>query len=507
MRIFFIITVFIVVFISIFHIAFQFTETTSAKDYWSGSDVTESELLYHYDKITHIIDQWQEMGRNHSRNDFEEGDKPHILLNIDLSEKKIWLEKNGEVIEPYSLKLSEKFDWSTFLQDPDGNHDLTSPVRAIYPVDQSLRVKPGHIYIVGYTPSGRNIHFNFSSHGKGSGRGSGKVNFGRMQSSWDPDSDKPYATILMSKDEYQSYADTFLSNKEEQSTDPDSHEMNGNTQVWKNIEPILYRELGWMVESLGYRLYEINVKPGPDFNTAHCILRGHKRGIMAIFSSSPSLRRYLQIDHLGDGIWYAKSATHPQWPRQYQDDGYEFLITESGKTPEDKEKWLEQGRQKQEIPTIPKAKQERTLTNGAVVSIIGVSHFPVKENIWWNPDGTLRTSTPPEGYANRPITIRENRNYFQIIYTINKPQSTTDSSTSYSFEDALNTDYRTLKNRYGVVLNDYICSIVSFKKDRETTTFNLCIGINGLEECVEFRNISLIPEKKTDYEIVKTAKK
>ncbi len=502
MRFIFGIAAFILGFAVLLYFMAQMAQPPSAHHMWDGPELSYSEKQYQLKKVNDLIDKWSELGKENV--DYKTGQpQTYTALIIDFNKKAMWIEINGNIQHPYYFELSPKITWSAEYQDLDGREKINSPIIAKYQGWYTAKKWPEMIYLFGQTPDGShmNFHFNLSNHG--SGFGSGLPTISPLQGNIDPEKEY-YDSILISPADYEAYKQSIKENNTNQQLFI-SKEILENSREWNEIEPQIYREMEWLANGLGMELYRLEVEAGPDFHAAHALVRGHKSGISAIFSSNNSFYAFFKFDYLGDGIWYAKN-----WPHITQGfnrtEEFEMLITKEDNIPEDKEEWLKKGRKIQSAPLSVKTLFKHDLPNGATIEFIGICENPSAGKTWWYPDGSKREKEPfynlREAMADRP-----DRNRFELVYRITNPPGTSGRQTSTSFEGSNGSGYISLEDRYGENIYGIECSINSFNKEQKTTTMHLCVTINDIESCVDLENISLELGQKTDFRFVETGKK
>ncbi|GAJ02413.1 unnamed protein product [marine sediment metagenome] len=234
------------------------------------------------------------------------------------------------------------------------------------------------------------------------------------------------------------------------------------------VEKSLYGKIERQLLTAGFELRKITIEPGPDFSAGHAEIRGNNHSLLrGIFGGSSSVEAYLEIDHLGNNIWYVKSAVNPRRPimSRHRLD-LEFLVCSEGDIPKSRKKELTQkGRQKQQSSSVPETKWKAALPNGATVEFIGICENPSVGKQWWGPDGSPLDYVPyinTEPYG-RP---RADRKIYEFAWRIKMP--TGSNATTHSLEGSMGSYYRQISDRYGNrIIEGLSTSGYGFDKSRQ----------------------------------------
>ena len=339
---------------------------------WGKGNLAISERTYYFGRINRIIEDWQQTKRDAQRE--EDGrlkDSYKTYLVIDLDKKALWIEEKGQVRAENYIELAPETKWTLSYFTPTSDTVLSG--RTILKIrGYNTRQITSEKFVLVGRGAGNYIHFQFDSNGRSGGSGSGSFNKPSISfKSSSVNEDERYGSIIVTQDEYQQYrssvADSnILQTEEERTKSPNVSELEENKAAWNRIEKRLCMEIDRQVQVAGCELYDLKVEPGPDFSAGHAELRARSRGfIKQFFGGSHSVESYLQIDHLGNDIWYAKSTQNPKRPMMMsrRQLNLEFLICLDGDISGSQRKELiEQGRQKQrQLPSVPQSRWKAVL--------------------------------------------------------------------------------------------------------------------------------------------------
>jgi hypothetical protein len=422
---------------------------------WGKGNLIISEKAYYFEGINRIIESWQQTKRNAEREkDGRLKDSYKIYLVIDLDKKSFWMEENGQVRAENYIELPPKTKWTLHYFTPTSDTVLTG--RTILKIRgyNTRQITPEKFFLVGKGAEGY-IHFQFDSNSRGGGSGSGSFNKPSISlKSSSANKDELYGSIIVTQDEYQQYRDSLADSNVIQSGEENTQAefisgLEENKAAWSRIEKHLYMEIDKQVRQAGYELYRLTVEPGPDFSAGHAELRARSSGLIKqFFGGSRPVESYLQIDNIGNDIWYAKSAANPRRPmlsrRQFD---LEFLIYPQSSVSESQyQELIEQSRLKHQPASVPESKWKAELPNGDEVEFIGVCENPSAGKQWWGPDGSPLDFVP---YANtktygRP---RDDRKIYEFAWRINRPGG--GGAIRHSFDGSKGSYYRQLVDIYG----------------------------------------------------------
>ncbi len=437
---------------------------------WGRGNPTLSERTYYVSRINRIVEKWErtrstaEMERDgHFANSYR------TLLVIDLDKQAIWIEDCGRIGKNDYAQLPPGMKWKLQHLTPQSTEELSGRIplkmRGAYSRQQPLE----HFFLIG---TGRDTgHYNFQFHSTG---GTGDYNSGPFRPQgldWrsSDKSEDSYGSILVTDSEYEQYQ-TDDSNPAVQASSA-IEEKHAN---WLRAEKALYGQIERHVRKAGFELQRLTVEPGPDFSAGHAEIRGRNDTVLReLFGGYSSMETYLKIDYLGNDVWYAKSARHPQrpvMPRRTVD--LEFLVHATAEiTDSQRDDLLVRGRNLQQSEPIAPSKWKVTLENGTTVEFIGICENPSAGKQWWGPDGSPLEYTP---YINTEPFGRpgDDRKLYELAWWIR--HSGQGLAVSHSFEGSRGSYSRQIRDRYGNrVIQGVSADGCSFDKSRRKTTWNV----------------------------------
>jgi len=487
-----------------------FWKADDAGHTWGAGSLTTSERAYYTNRINAIIETWQHSRRNTGspeKGRFEDSYGTYMV--IDLDKNAMWIEDNGQIQSDNYTEFAAKMNWGLFHKTPQTDSELPGQTRLRIRGGNSGQDYPEKFYLVGAGRGAGHLYFEFSATSRGSGSGSGRFLPQSRQSSAAEPNDS-YGSLIVSDSEYEQYRRSSPSRDPNAPGEPvDSSPFAQNKAAWRKIEMPLYQQIEKEVSSAGFSLRDLTVQPGPDFSAAHADLTVHTEGVLrGIFGGNFGGNIYLKIDYLGDDIWYAKIAPHPQrgtMPRRDKID-LEFLIRPTAPIPDSQRvALLEKARMIQpDAAVIAPSKWKVALPNGATVEFIGLCENPSAGEKWWGPDGSPLEYAPyfSEAY-DRP---REDRKIYEMAWRIELPQMPNGSSgggTQTGPDGCVGSYSQPVRDRYGNQIYNLNAQGFAFEQPRTKTTLHLGVSVgNGQYQNVTFENISLVPGQDQGFKIL-----
>lgn len=475
---------------------------------WGQGDLKISERLYYSSRIDRIIGNWQQtVEQADIDKDGRLKESYRTFLVIDTDKQAIWIEDNGQIQKDNYTEFPAGMNWTLYHSTPQGNTKI--PGRTILKIrgPYSSRQTPEQFCLAGTGRGAGHTSFHFSSSSRGGGYGSGRFNPQPYKPGSSSKAENPYGSLVVTDAEYRSASAASIPKQ--------SDEENAKTQIqiafkenkanWQKVGKLLYIEVEKQVSDAGFKLRDLKVEAGPDFSAAHAEILAHTDNFLRnIFGGYSSIWGYLKIDYLGNDLWYAKNAAHPQRPapRRRQLD-LEFLVGPTADIPDSQHsRLIKKGRKIQQPTPIPPSKWKAALPNGATIEFIGICENPSAGKQWWGPDGS------PIGYApyfnaepyDRP---RTDRNLYELAWRIKWPGSSSSTGTQTSFKGCIGSYGREIRDRYGNRLignlNAHGCA---FDKSREKTTLKIGLKTGDQDfQHVTFKNISLVPGKDQGFSV------
>jgi hypothetical protein len=479
---------------------------------WGDGSLTTSERAYYTNRINAIIETWQRSRRNTGSGEkdrFEESYGTYMV--IDLDKDAMWIEDNGQIQPDNYTEFPAKMKWTLFHTTPQGNSELPGRTRLRIRGGNSGQNYPEQFYLVGAGRGTGHLYFEFSTNSRGNGSGSGKFSpqpyTGSSSSGNKPD--ESYGSLIVTDAEYRQYRSSLPPadpNVPAQNQSP----IEKNKAAWLMAEKPLYQQIEKEVSAAGFSLRDLTVEPGPDFSAAHAELTVHTEGVLrGIFGGYFWGNIYLKIDYLGDDIWYAKIAPHPQrgtMPRRDKID-LEFLICPTAPIPDSQRvALLEKARMIQpDAAVIAPSKWKVALPNGATIEFIGICENPSAGKKWWGPDGSPLDYAP---YLNSEAydAPREDRKIYEMAWKMELPQMPNGNSgggTQTSLDGCVGSYSQPVRDRYGDQIYNLNAQGCAFEQPRTKTTLNLGVSVgDGQYQNVTFENISLIPGQDQGFKIL-----
>jgi hypothetical protein len=480
---------------------------------WGAGRLTTSERAYYTNRINAIIENWQRSRRDTgSPEKGRSEDSYGTCMVMDLDKDAMWIEDNGQIQQENYTELPAKMEWVLFHKTPQGDTELTGQTRLRIRGGSTSKDYPERFYLVGSGRAAGHLYFEFSTTSRGSGSGSGRfLPQSRQFSAAEPNDS--YGSLIVSDAEYEQYRRSSPSRDPNAPAEPaDSSPFAQNKAAWRKIEKLLYQQIEEEVSSAGFGLRDLTVEPGPDFSAAHAdLLEVHTEGVLRrIFFLGGYFwgNIYLKIDYLGDDIWYAKIAPHPQrgtMPRRDKFD-LEFLICPTTPISDShRAELLEKGRMIQpDAAVIAPSKWKVALPNGATVGFIGICENPSAGKKWWGPDGSPLEYAPyfSEAY-DRP---REDRKIYEMAWRIEFPQMPNGSNgggTQNGPDGCVGSYSQPIRDRYGNQIYNLTAQGFAFEQPRTKTTLRLGVSVgNSQYQNVTFENISLVPGQSQGFKIL-----
>lgn len=486
-----------------------FWKADGAGHTWGVGRLTTSERAYYTNRINAIIETWQQTRGNVARDNagrFEESYRTYMV--IDLDKNAMWIEDNGQIQPDNYTDLPAKMKWTLFHKTPQGDSELTGQTRLRIRGGSTSRDYPERFYLVVSGRAAGHLYFEFSTSNRGYGSGSSRF-LPRSHQFSAPEPNDSYGSLIVTDAEYEQYRSSIPPsdpNAPAQSQAP----IEKNKAAWRKVEKALYQQIEKEVSSAGFMLRDLTVEPGPDYAAAHAEVGVRTEGVFrGMFRGYYGADIYLKIDHLGDDIWYAKTAPHPvrgALPGRDKID-LEFLIRPAAPIPDSQRAaLLERGRNiQQDTAVIAPSKWNVTLPNGATVEFIGLCENPSAGKKWWGPDGSPLEYAPYFNYEAYDGP-REDRKIYEMAWKVEFPQMPDGSSgggTETRLEGLVGSYSRPIRDRYGNQIYNLNAEGYAFEKSRAKTTLELGVKIGDADyERVRCENISLVPGQDQGFKIL-----
>ncbi|MHC4119407.1 MAG: hypothetical protein ACYSWO_18080 [Planctomycetota bacterium] len=441
---------------------------------WGRGDPTLSERTYHSSRINRIAETWAQTRRYANLEEHARfGESYRTILVIDLDRKAVWIENGGQIRENNYAELPSQMKWRLHRITPEANKELFGRVALKMRGFNSSQHAPEIFQLVG---RGRGQgHYDFQFHASG---GRGVYNPGRFRpaayrSRSSKKVENPYGSLLVTDSEYEQ-----LRADGESPETPADNVIEKNKANWLRVEKSLYAQIEKHLGQAGFKPYRLKVAPGPNFSAGHAEIRGRNDSVMSqFFGGRTYVETYLKIDYLGNDIWYAKSARHPQRgsiARRNLD--LEFIVCPTAEIADSRRQdLLAEGRKMQQSVRTASSAQQVTLANGTTIEFIGVCESPSAGRQWWGPDGSLLDYVP---YINAEPNRRtgQGTKIYDLAWSIRHPSG----SYGYrqSWEGTRGSHSRQVRDRYGYrPMQELSGGGRGFEESRRKTTWRL--GVAG----------------------------
>jgi len=487
---------------------------------WGTGKLTASEKAYYQKRINAMIADWQQSRRDNERDkNGQFKDSYTTYLVIDTAEKAMWIEEDGRIREDYRTDLPSQMKWTLYRSGPQGAKALPGRARFKIRGYSSSRAYPEKFYFAGTGRGMGNISFNFSAGGRGSGSSSSS-SFTPPRSAFSAKkAEDSYRSLIVTEGEYEEFRrsltdsdpNTQTTGKRKQSR------LDENKAKWRKIEKFLYRRIEKEITNAGFELRSIDADPGPDYSAAHATVTATSSGMLrSMFGGYYWGDIYVQIDHLGNDIWYARTAAHPTSSKMIMSRQgqlkLEFLVCPAGDVPTAQRRELMAKGRKIQSPTASArpSKYKKSLANGATVEFIGVCEHPSAGKKWWGPDGSELGYAPylnAETYSEPPKGTKMYEMAWKVEFP-RMPGGTSGGGTTYNLEGSKSSYRRPICDRYGNRIDNLHAQACAFEKSRKKTTLKIGVKVGkGNEyENVRFENISLVPGQNSGFKIVLPSK-
>jgi hypothetical protein len=241
---------------------------------------------------------------------------------------------------------------------------------------------------------------------------------------------------------------------------------------------------------------------GPDYSAAiGSVTAGHARLLRLPWQRSRSESVSLRIDHLGNDVWYARSAA-PSHVAASKGPGLdiELLVSAGGRIPAgERRRLLDEGRSRQASVTQVPSKWRMVLPSGAGIELIGICENPSAGRTWWGPDGSLLDYRP---YFNDEPCPRQYVTTGQDIYEI--AWVTHGPGVSASVYRELRELMQQMRDRYGETLFTPCAAYFAVDKSTQVTNLTFQVQTQGKgSEWVVFRDVSLVRGEDHGCEIIR----
>ncbi|MHC4714515.1 MAG: hypothetical protein ACYTAN_14805 [Planctomycetota bacterium] len=476
------------------------------EDFWQAPSFTISEQMFLKKHVRGIIGDWRETRMATSPFPHLGGLDPRdhdVELVVDFDKQALWIEESGNVVENRCFRFPEKFTLSGKYLDPNEVRDLSGTLR--------LRLRgwdrptnwPVRIALFAAAPDGTGLYIGFEA-------GSGVVDITKgfptlkpLTSSWE--GMDPSGTMVVSPEEH---AETTRIRGTREPRPERTYrypwEMEG-LDDWHRAEADLYRDVEWQLQRRNCEPWSFEITRAPDGRGAHAELHLRRKerywDFLNPFSRSPG-RITLLMEHLGQGVWYVRSD-----PESSPDLGslsrLEFLVCTDRPVSVSEEEWLKKGRARSDLVVVPESKWKTTLPNGLEVELLGVTELRGGDRQWWHPDGepvgelpwiVSVQGQPPKDDSSRVIAVA-----FRMVSPGSRGGAT--RLRLENPEGSLSKIPTTSTDTYGRDIDVGIASY-RFPATMDRFTLRRSFSRDGSSwQHIEFRDISLRPGHRTDFQI------
>lgn len=443
-------------------------------DPWSGTDVSVSERTYQQQVLQRALELWRASARRFQPDpDGLYPDTYRTYLVIDLDERALWLEDDGEVVQGTRVPLLAKMDWRLVRQTSTGSREL--PGRSLFLLrsqDSSLLANEQFV-LVGSGADSLTLSVTFGAFSSGMSTQTGRFTLPAFSPGSDDPADTPRPSILVGEEEY-------ARRREAAGSSPGPVPGTGPQLArWVRIEPEIYRTAEAHAALLGTRVYHLRVVPGPGRTAGHGELRAMSSGPFGgLFSSGP----------FGQGDFLFEHVEEDTWIVFFSNPDDTVLVNANGKlSPE------ETARLTRMAPSRPPAPGETPgvggeesrspwvarLPSGAIIELVGISEKGGPEAAWWGPDGSAVGRPPFADSGPRIIGARPDRAWkiYEIAYRVHHPEDQRSRSGTTSLEGARQWGSSgSVEDRFGRRIHDLEVMTAAFEETRKSTTLRMGIS-------------------------------
>ncbi len=425
-----------------------------------------------------------------------------VYLVIDTAKKAMWVESDGRIQEESYTDLPSTLDWTVHRSSPEGPSELAPLSRFRLPANpMQRRFLPEAVWLAGTRGKQESMYFQFSSTAGSCGYAKGPWSIQSIRwpsSSKQTVQDGSYESIIVSDADYEKTRAQFSASR---SAPVEPAELRENKAAWRRAEKQLYQEIERQIRARGLQLWYLSLNHRPDYTAAFARLGAGYGGVRWIlYGRSSVTQEWLRIDYLGNDLWYARNAQQPQRLTPIPPHlNLEFLVSVAGKVPKEHlADLLMEGRRRQQKDVQPSSKWQATLSNGAIVELVGVCENPSANKPWWGPDGSPLDDAPYMNYEQYEFPPGDRA--MEIAWRAYAPQGGT-CRTQRLLEEDSGSYYRQIDdpdgNPEGLEANAY-----AFDKSRTQTTLKIGVQVDsGPFVWTTFKNISLVPGKDSGFEI------
>ncbi|MBL7152552.1 MAG: hypothetical protein ISS79_02455 [Phycisphaerae bacterium] len=468
---------------------------------------TTAEWHYHGRLIRRVVQKWfKSVETAPSRARIKDSYQTYLV--IDTNEPAIWIEDSGNIRKDTRMELPGSMKWRLYRRTPKGDSALSGLLRLrARGLGSEMFFLVGTEAAVGYL----SISFGPGTNSSGWFKPWAFRMPGRYP--WQDEWQEQVRSVVVSEDEYERnmglvQRPSAIGTSQTQPHGQVPPVVKRNETRWLAVEKELYLEIERQFSDLGYDLTSIKVYEGPAMTAGLARAGGRKLGwIDKIYRGRrtewTTCSVALEIDYLGDDVWYVVSDPNRKSGNADKYLDMEFLVKAEGAlSRKERKEWTRKGRMAAKISPEQPSPWRATLDNGISVELIGICESPSNGRQWWGPDGSILDYIPYYRTYTRHHKPDE-RAYdfaYKVVWPDGMPQRGYSSGVTGRIAHHTGVG---LKDRFG---DDSRFQggqrIYVFKQSTEKTTMTWVFGKNDKEsQYIYFKNISLVPGKDFGFEI------
>ena len=363
---------------------------------WGQGKMKVSERYYYEGRFRIIMDRWRDIAWN-SKTDREGRlvQPHHAYLHIDLDKEAIWIEDQGKVRQEDYMELPSHMKWEL--------HHLTEHAKTRLPASVCLKNRGKYtsrlfreiIYLIGNGRGGDHLDFRIESANSNSDYGGGPgPAITLLPKSNKKQEKEPYGSILVSEEEYAEYV-------EKRAPDTNGSRLQDNDKDvgrWSSTQKRIYQQIEVEIGKRDYELRKIEHNRAIDYSAmlakVNCKRKDRSWDFLPLRRSrvtGPYNMDFLvKADHLGQGVWYAKSYPYMHGTGQTDFLEMDFIVHGTAKMSKRVYKdWIAKGQSKHNVSLDSKSEWSVALADGTRVEFVGVKRGSVVGGQCWGPDGSL----------------------------------------------------------------------------------------------------------------------
>lgn len=319
---------------------------------WGQGKLKASEIAYYISEVDDIANAWRTMTSEAKRvADSRPGEAPFICLAVDIAGNRLWLECDGHPLSDHQIELPSRMEWKLRRSTAQGAFELGPLCRLRIRESQSAQRPLEQVSLIGKRDTQdetESLYFEFTPSGDCIRGHSPSLLITGSSPTQQATAVKTSESMVVDERDYEQVGVRL--NPEGSSR----HEPSAPTEsraAWKRVKERLCQEIERRILAQGLNLMTFELTRGPNCTSASADVQTTRNTIHSIIrlgSAHPLV--HLQIDSLGNDVWYVRSTLHPLYPTaREKPPKMEFLVCATGQIArKDRSRLLAEGRQKQQ---------------------------------------------------------------------------------------------------------------------------------------------------------------